>query len=313
MNESLTILVPTYNEEENLSNCVAALEDMILKLASSTNLNLNILFIDNCSRDATWPMIEQILEGKKSWSGVRLDRNYGIQASLLKGMSLSKSDGLLVFQSDLQDPVDTAVELVHEWMKGSKVSAGITTSRSEGTLDRLSRLIFYKILAKTSDFGLKEWFHDFYVLDRSVYVNLYRQGFQHEFIRGRIAEEYGVDTVITYKRLPRLKGKSSFNFGRKYAMAMDGLLRYGNRVSRTISLLAFSLSIVNVALFLSLLISWLLGYRSPNQGWLSLVSLNLLILSSVGLLIGISFEYLFRIFRSLESVHSPVVSKSINL
>ena len=86
--------------------------------------------------------LENKLRNEKGWQAVRLVRNYGVQASLLRGMSIAKSDGLLVFQSDLQDPKVVASNLVELWFNGARVVVGITSQRSENALDRFSRNIF---------------------------------------------------------------------------------------------------------------------------------------------------------------------------
>ena len=193
MPKSLTILVPTYNEESIVDDCVMELERLISSVVSSFNTQVKVLFIDNYSHDETWEKLQEICSTRGAWRAVQLDRNYGIQASLLRGMSLANTDGLLVLQSDLQDPIETALELIRLWLGGARVAAGITDKRAEKFMDRVSRATFYKVLEKTSDFGLQPWFHDFYVLDKEVYTRLYRQGFQHEFIRGRISEEFGIE------------------------------------------------------------------------------------------------------------------------
>ena len=61
-----------------------------------------------------------------------------------------------------------------------------------------------------------------------------------------------------------------------------------------------------------LLVTWVFGYRSSSQGWLSLMTLNLISLAFVGFMMGFSFEFLFRILRTLESNDAPVIFQSTN-
>jgi dolichol-phosphate mannosyltransferase len=309
--KSLTILVPTFQEASNILGCCDQIDVLSDRIKSELGLEVNVLFIDNHSSDSTFELISDVIKRKQKWSTVQLDRNYGVQASLLRGMSLCTTDSLLVFQSDLQDPIEVAFQLVQAWSNGKgSVIAGITLNRAENFIDRLSRKIFYSVLSKSSDYGLQPWFHDFYVLDKRVYSRLYRQGFQHEFIRGRISEEYGVDYVIPYSREPRLRGKSSFNFARKYAMALDGILRYGSKISRYISVGSLAIVLLNSVLVLTLITSWIMGYRSSVQGWMSLVCINLLILSGLGVLIAMVYEFLFRILRLTDLKDVPVIQRT---
>ena len=221
--------------------------------------------------------------------------------NLLKAMSVAKSDAILIFQSDLQDPIDTAVEMVRRWYMGSDVVVGTSKTHTEKFLNSFGRKLFYQILTKTSDFNLHSWVQDFYVLDKRVYTRLFRQGFYHQFIRGRLAEEFGIDEFVSYDRLPRKGGESSFNFANKYSLALDGVLRHGSRIARWLNVSSLLISATSLFAILGIVLSWLLGYRVP-----------IIILASVGFMMGFSFEFLFRILRTLESHDAPVISRSTN-
>jgi len=309
--KSFTILVPVFNEFFGLKILEENLVLLQKNISSITNGPVNVLFIDNFSTDETFTELEKILPNNTNWSAIQLVRNYGVQSSLLFGMSQISTDGLLVFQSDMQDPIDVALKLVEEWVRGKRVVAGVTDKRSENVFDVFGRRIFYKVLTKSSDFGLLPWFHDFYVLDIEVYSQLYRKGFSHELIRGRISEEFGVDSIIKYKRASRKTGNSSFNFARKYQMALDGILKYGSRIPRIFSLYSFMLAILSTSAVLLILSSWIIGFRSPVQGWLSLVCISLTILSIFGFGFSIIIEFLFRLIRIIDSSDVPTVRKKI--
>ena len=312
MRETLTVIVPTFNEEMGLNQCFEALDRLTSDVLKLGVLEVSVLFSDNHSTDKSWEMLINICEHRNNWSAIQLDRNYGAQASLLKAMSVTKTNSVLVFQSDLQDPIETAVELVKKWHAGADVVVGITETRSENFLDRFGRALFYKVLTKTSDFGLQPWLHDFYVLDKRIYSRLYSQGYSHQFIRGKISEEFGIDASVIYKRLPRNDGVSSYNFARKYSLAIDGILRYGSRIARCLNLSSLLFSVSSIIFASMLLVTWVFGYRSSSQGWLSLMTLNLIILAFVGFMMGFSFEFLFRILRTLESNNAPVIFQSTN-
>jgi dolichol-phosphate mannosyltransferase len=312
MSKSFTILVPVFNEISALKSLEENLILLSNNISNVTGGSVKVLFIDNYSTDTTFIALERIILSNKNWSAIQLVRNYGVQSSLLFGMSQVSTDGLLVFQSDMQDPIDVALKLVEEWTKGKRVVAGVTVKRSENIYDVFSRRIFYKVLTKSSDFGLLPWLHDFYVLDKEVYSQLYRKGFSHELIRGRIAEEFGVDSIIEYKRFSRKTGKSSFNFAKKYQMALDGILKYGSRIPRVFSICAFVLATLSSVAIFSIFFSWMIGFRSPVQGWLSLVCILLTILSIFGFGFSIIIEFLFRLVRIVNATDVPIARKQIN-
>jgi glycosyltransferase involved in cell wall biosynthesis len=312
MRDSITVVVPTFNEEVGLKKCFEALNvltDEILKIGVD---KVSVVFSDNRSVDQSWEMLSEACNNNAEWSAIQLDRNYGLQASLLKAMSVIKSDAILIFQSDLQDPIYTAVEMVRSWHLGADVVVGIAKNHTENFFNSLGRKFFYQILTKTSDFSLHSWVQDFYVLDKRVYTRLFRQGYTHQFIRGRLSEEFGVDHFVSYKRLQRNGGSSSFNFASKYSLALDGVLRHGSRIARWLNLSSLFISISSLFAIIGIILSWLLGYRVPIQGWMSLMTLNLIILASIGFMMGFTFEFLFRILRTVESKDAPVIFQSTN-
>lgn len=312
MRNSVTVIVPTLNEESGLPECFTALSILTEEILRIGVKQVSVLFSDNHSTDESWDLLVDACTTRPEWIAFQLDRNYGLQASLLKAMSVAKSDAILIFQSDLQDPIDTAVEMVKRWYMGADVVVGTSKTRTENFLNAFLRKLFYQILTKTSDFNLHSWVQDFYVLDKRVYTRLFRQGYSHQFIRGRLAEEFGIDDFVSYDRFPRKGGGSSFNFARKYSLALDGVLRYGGRIARWLNLSSLLISVSSLLAVLGIVLSWLLGYRVPIQGWMSLMTLNLIILASVGFMMGFSLEFLFRILRTLESHDAPVIFRSTN-
>lgn len=309
MKKSLTILVPTFNEEQNLNECVSVISRLQNSIEKELGISVEVSFLDNHSTDNTFELLKSACRNNNSWTAIRLIRNYGVQASLLKGMAVASTDGLLVYQSDLQDPPEIAFKLAEEWLKGGRVIAGIASKRAEKWMDRTTRKIFYSILKNSSDFGLTPWFHDFYLLDKVVYKSLFRQGFEHEFIRGRISEEFGIDKSISYTRNIRTEGVSSFNFARKYSMALDGILRYGNRFSRIVSMGSLFLSLFTLLSAIILLLTWIFGIRSPSQGWLSLFFANLFLLTLSSFSLSLSSEFFFRILRLSGSKLAPEIEE----
>ena len=107
MRETLTVIVPTFNEEMGLNQCFEALDRLTNDVLKLGVLEVSVLFSDNHSTDKSWEMLINICEHRNNWSAIQLDRNYGAQASLLKAMSVTKTNSVLVFQSDLQDPIES--------------------------------------------------------------------------------------------------------------------------------------------------------------------------------------------------------------
>ena len=286
------------NEEGNIPNLVQTLENLekdLLKL----QVEIEVIINENCSKDGSLALL-------KTWAN-RNDRvvlnqlpfPVSFQDSILKMMEQASGDAFVVFQSDMQDPAEVVVEFVKQWKLGASIVAGVAVKRSEGFIDRTSRKIFYLVLEKFSDGYFIPGFQDFYLVNRLVYSQLSKLPRQSAFIRGHISSSFGQVHKIEYERRPRTSGKSKFNFAAKYTLALDGLLLFGTKFVRLVSVFSFIIFGIAFVASLMLVILHFLGLRFGTQGWASQAVMLLSVLSLFGLVSGLILEYLIRIYRIL--------------
>lgn len=304
----LTIVIPVRDEEHAipaLRAAVGGIREQLQTLGTPTE----VIISDNSSKDRSWILLEEWAREDVGVRCYRLAHDYGFQTSLMFGMRQARGGAVVVLQSDLQDPPALILDFVRAWQAGSRVVAGIAEKRAEGLISRAGRQQFYRALSIASDQSLLRGFQDFYLLDRSVYVPLSRGPMAHQFLRGRIAAEFGVDQLIRYRRSPRLAGKSKFSFAAKYALALDGLLLYSHRFLRAVALMSGVVVASCVAGLLALFLLWIVGVRPAVAGWLSILSVILVLLAIVAGGFALTFEYLVRIYR-LTSVDNMVMVTS---
>lgn len=300
----ITYVIPTRNEDTGIQDLFDAIKNITFEI-NKLDHSLEVVIVDNYSSDNT---VARILEiSKKESISVNLyclNRNYGLQRSLLFGMSRATGDAVVILQSDLQDPVSASIEMVQAWQSGARTVAGISHKRSEKFSTILSSGVFYYVINFLSDIIVLKWFQDFFLLDRAIYTDLARRINHYEFLRGRIVEEYGIDKKIYYERLARKKGASNFNFAGRYSIAMDGITRFGTKLIRRYVILGTSvLSIASLGFFTNTIGLIVTGERYLGNilAWAIIVLLGLIIFSS-----GIILEYLIRLLR-LSSVNSTEI------
>jgi dolichol-phosphate mannosyltransferase len=294
----LTIGVPVRNEEENIPILIETLEKLRAELFS-LNVELEILVNENCSLDNSLHLLNQWADVAKYVTVYQLKFPVSFQESILRMMEEAQGDAFVVFQSDLQDPMEVVIEFVQQWKNGASIVAGVAVRRSEGRLDRVTRKIFYWLLQRFSDGNFIPGFQDFYLVSKPVYLQLTNLPKHSAFIRGHISSGFGQVFKVEYERHPRLHGSSNFDFAAKYALALDGLLLFGTKFVRLISVFSFGVFGVSLLATVTLIIMHFGGINFGTQGWASQVVVMLSVLSLFGLVSGLILEYLIRIYRIL--------------
>ena len=292
----LTIGIPVLNEELNLPNLISRL-NLVIDEITQQDITIEIIVNNNNSMDASGVLLD-------SWSlnDPRIKINHlpfvvPFQQSILLLLQQSRGDAFVLLQSDLQDPPEIILDFISNWNLDDKIVAGVISKRYEGLIQRTTRKFFYRLLKLFSDGKIIVGFQDFYLLDRSIVDQLKTLSPEGLFLRGHISTRFGQVKQIPYIRVDRERGKSNFNFPAKYSLALDGLLLFGTRFIRTISTISFAIFCVGVLGTITVLISYLLGFRPAMHGWASLGVILLTLSALLGMTAGLILEYLIRIYR----------------
>src|SRR5262245_43619307 len=114
---SLSIVVPIYNEEDNVEPLVRRLITVTRHLASTSE----ILLVDDGSRDGSAQRVSQLSALHPELRLIRLSRNFGHQAALVAGMEAARGDAVVTLDGDLQHPPELIPTLVEHWRNGADV------------------------------------------------------------------------------------------------------------------------------------------------------------------------------------------------
>jgi hypothetical protein len=241
-------------------------------------------------------MISNWVKANSNSRAVQLSRNYGYQNSLLNSFSLVETDALIVYQADMQDPIDLIPELLLEWRRGSKAVAGQISRRKEKFLDRFSRRVFYGLLNWASDAVHPIGIQDFYLIDKSIYKEISRSPRQYQFIRSKISTDFEFEHFISYERNLRVSGETKFDFKSKLNLALDGFLSNSVNLRRKIVAFALVCSCISIISFIGLVIAFILGWRTVI-GWTSLASLQFFGISIMSSGFALVIEILGRLYN----------------
>lgn len=249
--KKISIMIPCYNEEENVREICATVIEIMEKELS--NYDYEIVFIDNCSQDKTRLYLRQMCSQNPKVKAILNAKNFGQFNSPVYGMCQTTGDCTISLCCDFQDPVELIPVFVKEWENGYKIVSGIKTGSKENKIMRFLRTCYYKIIKKMSDVEQIEHFTGFGLYDKSFIQVLRDLNDPTPFIRGIVAELGYKRKDIPYTQPKRKAGKTHNNWATLYDAAMLSFTSYtkiGLRIATIIGAILATLSIVVALVYL---------------------------------------------------------------
>lgn len=282
--KSLSIVIPVYNEAENL-------EELYQELVSASGKferPVEIIFVDDGSVDESWPILKAIQKKDGQVKLIRLRKNFGQTAALSAGFDYATGEIIISLDADLQnDPADIAL-LIQKIEEGYDIVSGWRKSRKDKLLTRrLPSAVANWLISRTTQVKLHDYGCTLKAFRHDVIKNVKLYGELHRFIPA-IASHMGVAIAeVKVNHRPRQHGKSKYNIFRFTRVILDlltvkFLLSYSTRPLQIFGLLGL------VSGVLGFIISLWLSYQRLI---LKVSSANrpLLLLGVLLIVIGIQF------------------------
>lgn len=291
--KKISIMIPCYNEEENV---VPISEAVVRELTDSlTEYDYEILFIDNDSKDNTRPLLREICKKNPKIKAIFNVKNFGQFNSPYYGMLQTTGDCTICMCCDFQDPVEMIPKLVHEWENGYKIVCAIKTTSKENKIMRFLRTCYYKLIRKMSDVEQIEHFTGFGLYDKSFIEVLRNLKDPSPFLRGIVAELGYRRKDIPYEQAKRRAGKTHNNFYTLYDAAMLSFTSYTKIGLRLATFCGVGVGIVSFLVGMVYLILKLIMWDNFPMG-MAPVLIGMCFLGSVQLFfIGLLGEYVLNI------------------
>lgn len=263
--KTISVMIPTYNEEENARPIYEAVRDELQK--SCPAYDYEILFIDNKSTDRTRSIIEEICARDRHVKAIFNSKNFGQFNSPYYGMIHTSGDCTITICADFQDPVELIPKFVAEWEKGYKIVIGKKTRSRENPVMYFLRGCYYKIIRKMSSVEMIEQFTGFGLYDKSFIQTLRDLHDPTPFIRGIVAELGPERKEIEYEQPRRRAGKTHNNLYTLYDAAMLSFTSYTKVGMRLATFLGFGIAMVSFVVALFYLVAKLLFWQSFTAGY----------------------------------------------
>jgi dolichol-phosphate mannosyltransferase len=306
----ITILVPVFNEEQNIEPLYDALQPVFARL--SDRYDFEVLFTDNHSTDSTFAAIERLAARDPRTRALRFSKNFGFQRSILTGYLHARGDAAVQIDCDLQDPPDLIVDFVKKWEEGNRVVYGIRSSRKEGWMMNSTRRVFYRLIDSLSEDDLPLDAGDFRLVDRRVLDELRNLDDSQPYLRGTVASLGFSQVGVPYNRAERARGESKFSFRELVGLALDGILNHSVVPLRIATYLGLAVSLLTFLAIVGYTVGRLFFGADWPPGFATIIILILGSLSLNALFLGIIGEYLGRIYKQVKRRPLTIIEREID-
>lgn len=301
--KTISIMVPTYNEEENVVLMYEALKNIFQK--ELKKYNYEILFIDNKSLDKTRTLIREICAKDKNVKAIFNAQNFGQFNSPYYGLISTTGDCTISVAADFQDPVEMIPKFVKEWEKGYKIVIGIKNKSEESKIVYALRSLYYKMIKKFSEVEQIEHFTGFGLYDKDFIEVLKNLDDPDPYLRGIVAELGFERKEIPFTQPKRQRGKSSNNWYRLYDAAMLGITSYTKIGLRLATIVGFIISFLSILVALIYLVLKFCNWNSFQAG-IAPIIIGVFLLGGMQIFfIGFLGEYILNINQRI--MHRPLV------
>lgn len=293
----ISIIVPCYNEGDNIKLFYNAISDLFSKL----NYELELIFINDGSTDRSLEAITEIIQLDNRVKCVNLSRNFGQEIALTAGINYANGDALIPMDVDLQDPPDVVPQLINKWEEGYDVVYATRVRRDGDSLaKKTTAFLFYKTIASLTKIDIPRNTGNFRILDKRVAAEMKNIGEYHRFMKGLFSWVGFRQTGITYVRTPRVGGKTKYNFIKLVNLAVEGITSFSVAPLRLATVLGFIISVVTLVYAVYIVYSTL-RFGNAVPGYSSLI-VAILFLGGIQLLcMGIIGEYIGKIFNETKN------------
>lgn len=308
MSKKISILVPIYNSAKFMDKLLEAIE--IERKAH--NWNLELVLVDDGSKDKSFEKIEELAQIYPYIKGIKLSKNFGHQIAVKTAMHHSTGDYIAVIDDDLQDPPSQLPGFFKYLDDGYDVAYGIRKNRKESFLKRMAYNGFYKVLKAMSDIHIPIDSGDFCVMKKQVLDNMLKLQEQNPFLRGIRAWVGFKQIGVEFERHARFDGKSGYTLKKLLKIAMDGIFSFSTAPIRLITILG-TIGFVFACVYSLNVIYHRLNGDIDVKGFATLTIIISFFSSLILICLGIIGEYIVRIYDEVRSRPYTVIERTINL
>lgn len=310
----IEVITSAWNEEDCLDELFIRLERVF---EAESSYEWSITIFDNGSKDSTWEIIKKNANSRRNLRGIRMSRNFSLDAALSCGIEISDADAVILMASDLQDPPETIPILLRKFEQGyDQVLVKVISRKHVPFIRRFMSNAFYTFASNLTAGLLPEKVSDFRLMNKKSYKALTLLKERHRFLRGLTAWIGFESSIVEIERPKRHAGSSKWmqtNILSVINSALTGIYTLSARPLFWVAGLGLVSSFVSLFFLIALSVWWLIGNEPPFRGFGTIFGLVSLGFSLTILAIGIVAQYLALVYEEVKGRPIYLVSQTINI
>lgn len=304
----LSIILPTYNEQDNIERAYKAIRDVLIP----EEIDFELVYVNDGSKDQSYEKIYELAKivTDAKIRGVSFSRNFGKEAAILAGLANATGDVCAVMDCDLQHPEGTLVEMYRLWEQGFEVIEGVKRSRGkENPLYRGFAKLFYKLISRAAGVDMARA-SDFKMLDRKVVDEYIKLPERNIFFRA-LSSWMGYKSItVEFDVRDRASGASKWSLDSLVKYAVGSISAFSTAPMQLITLSGVFFFFFSLVMGIQSLVKWFSG--DALEGFTTVILLILIIGSLIMVSLGIIGYYLARIYEEIKARPRYIVDEIIS-
>lgn len=290
----LSVIIPAYNEEQMIPKTVSTIRGLLV----DANIDFELLFINDGSKDNTWQAICKEGENDSRVRGLCFSRNFGKESAMFAGLSESKGDCVVVIDCDLQHPPEKIIEMYRYWEQGYEIVEGVKASRGkESGMHAFAAKCFYGLISNATNIDMSHA-SDFKLLDRKAVNVLINMPEKNAFFRA-LSSWVGFKSIeVEYDVKEREIGESKWSTKSLIKYAITNITSFTAVPMQLVTVFGVIMFMVSIVMTLISLGQKIIGYAS--DGFTTVIILQCFTGSIMMISLGIIGYYIAKIYDEIK-------------
>lgn len=295
----LSVIVPCYNEEENVEPFYTELmkNEAFFK---EKDVELEVLYIDDGSVDRTKEKAKELHEKDERVHLISFSRNFGKEAAMFAGLEHAKGDYVVMMDVDLQDPPALLPEMFSYLEQGyDSVATRRVNRKGEPPIRSFFARMFYRLMKKISKTEMMDGARDYRLMTRQMVDSILSMREYNRFTKG-IFGWVGFQTKwIEFENVERARGETKWNFWKLLMYSFEGIVAFSTAPLMLASLAGVLFCLIAFAMIIFIIVRKLI-FGDPVAGWPSMVCIILMTSGVQFFCTGILGQYLARTYMEVK-------------
>lgn len=304
--KKLSIVVPCFNEEDS----IPYFYEEIKKVTKDMNVDLELIFVDDGSKDKTLEVIKD-KANDKDVKYISFSRNFGKEAAMYAGLEASTGDYTTAMDVDLQDPPSLLPEMIRLIEKeGYDCVATKSTSRNGYSfLRKTFTKWFYDIIGKLSKTEMVPGARDYRLMTRKMVNTIVEMKEYNRYSKGLFSFVGFKTKWIEFENQERVAGTTKWNFWKLFSYALDGIVGFSTAPLTMAAIMGVLFCLIAFIIIIVIIVKTLI-FGDPTSGWPSLACIIFMVSGIQLLCLGVIGQYLAKVYLEVKNRPIYIVRES---